>query len=343
MSRRSSTPSLTGKVAVENVSLVVGSAKFASKNVGTWDVTGGSLALAGADKGNYTLGTVTAAAKATIKLKELTGSFTVKDKVYDGNDVAEILDTSLTGKVAVENVSLVVGSAKFASKDVGRWDVTGALSLSGVDAGNYAVNTPYTTKASITAWNADGRGFYQPVGVANSTFIPAGSTPQLPAATSTTVWNVAKGGSTIPLKFNVFAGTVEKTSTSDISGFTAVKLTACATGSSEDVVEFVTSGNTVLRYEHDRQAVHPELEDADVHCRRVLPRDGDVRGWLDALGVLQAPPVARGPSARMAAEGSDVGGAQAPPTSLWAERGMRGWPSPRPPPPRDARASHQCP
>jgi hypothetical protein len=36
------------------------------------------------------------------------------------------------------------------------------------------------------------------------------------------VWSVAKGGSAIPLKFNVYAGDVEKTSVSVIT-FSAVK------------------------------------------------------------------------------------------------------------------------
>jgi hypothetical protein len=143
-----------------------------------------------------------------------------------------------------------VSDPLFATASVGaNKDVTGALSLSGPDAGNYSVNGSHTTKAAITAWSADGHGFYQPVGIANSTFIPSGSTSQFPTPNSTTVWNVAKGGSTIPLKFNVFAAAVEKTSTSDVSGFTAVKLSACATGSSEDPIEFLTSGSTTLRYD----------------------------------------------------------------------------------------------
>jgi len=78
----------------------------------------------------------------------------------------------------------------------------------------------------------------------------------VPAPSATTVWNAAKGGSTIPLKFNLYAGGVEKTSTSDISGFSAIKLSACATGSGEDLVDFVTSGSTALRYDTtDRQFV----------------------------------------------------------------------------------------
>ncbi|HYZ11800.1 MAG TPA: PxKF domain-containing protein, partial [Actinomycetota bacterium] len=120
------------------------------------------------------------------------------------------------------------------------------LTITGADFGNYSLSQP-TTSASILAWNAQGSGFYQPVGVPNSVFVAAPGTP--PASTSSTIWNVAKGGSTIPLKFNVFAGTVEKTSTSDISAFTAVKLSACSAGASMEDVEFVTTGSTTLRYD----------------------------------------------------------------------------------------------
>jgi hypothetical protein len=44
------------------------------------------------------------------------------------------------------------------------------------------------------------------------------------SSTSTIVWNTVKNGSTVPLKFNVFAGTTERTSTADIQSFSAVKV-----------------------------------------------------------------------------------------------------------------------
>jgi hypothetical protein len=99
------------------------------------------------------------------------------------------------------------------------------------------------------SWNAQGRGFYQPVGVDNSEFVAAPGTP--PAANNTDVWNTVKGGSTVPLKFNVYAGTVEKTNTSDIQGFTANKLATCsAAGAVDDTVDyFLTTGGTSLRYD----------------------------------------------------------------------------------------------
>jgi len=79
----------------------------------------------------------------------------------------------------------------------------------------------------IAAWVL--KGFYAPVDMGG-------------------VWNTVKGGSTVPLKFEVFSGSNELTSTSAITSFTAAKVT-CSTGT-EDVVEnFTTTGATTLRYD----------------------------------------------------------------------------------------------
>ena len=67
--------------------------------------------------------------------------------------------------------------------------------------------------------------------------------------TSPTAAATAGGGSTIPLKFNVYAGNVERTNLSDITGFNTYQLTGCSGGTGEDQVDFTTSGNTSLRYD----------------------------------------------------------------------------------------------
>ncbi|PFG38230.1 hypothetical protein ATJ97_0702 [Georgenia soli] len=62
------------------------------------------------------------------------------------------------------------------------------------------------------------------------------------------VWNTVKGGSTVPLKFEAFAGT-ELTSTTVVKSFT-VKAVTCPGGNAPaDEVEFVTTGGTSLRYD----------------------------------------------------------------------------------------------
>jgi len=78
-------------------------------------------------------------------------------------------------------------------------------------------------------------GFYQPVDMSTAT---------------TTVWNTIKGGSTVPLKFELFKGTTELTDTSAIKSLQAQKV-SCSTGAAgvEDAIETVATGGTSLRYD----------------------------------------------------------------------------------------------
>ena len=74
-------------------------------------------------------------------------------------------------------------------------------------------------------------GFYQPVDNGN-------------------VWNTVKGGSTVPLKFEIFAGPTELTDVSAVKFYTA-KTIPCTglPGASEDQIETLSAtGSTVLRY-----------------------------------------------------------------------------------------------
>jgi hypothetical protein len=93
-------------------------------------------------------------------------------------------------------------------------------------AGNSAsVSATYT----VLAWTLS--GFYQPVDMT-----PVGGT---------TVYNTVKGGSTVPLKFEVFAE-FELTDITVVNP--SVKQVACTSGS-EDAVETTATGGTTLRYD----------------------------------------------------------------------------------------------
>ena len=61
------------------------------------------------------------------------------------------------------------------------------------------------------------------------------------------VYNTVKAGSTVPLKFEVFAGDTELTATADVRGLTAREI-ACDTAAPRDAVELITSGRTELTY-----------------------------------------------------------------------------------------------
>jgi hypothetical protein len=92
------------------------------------------------------------------------------------------------------------------------------------NAGNTATATLGYT---VLPWNLT--GFYSPVDMGN-------------------VWNTVKGGSTVPLKFEVFAGS-ELTSTSAVASFSQ-KAVTCPNGSAPtDDIEFTTTGGTALRYD----------------------------------------------------------------------------------------------
>ena len=80
----------------------------------------------------------------------------------------------------------------------------------------------------MLAWTP--KGFYQPVDMGSA------------------VVNTVKGGSTVPLKFEVFAGSTELTSTSVVKSFMQTKV-ACETGASADEIEVTSTGGTTLRYD----------------------------------------------------------------------------------------------
>jgi len=62
------------------------------------------------------------------------------------------------------------------------------------------------------------------------------------------IFNLVKGGSTVPLKFEIFSGATELTSTSAIKSFMSAKVT-CDAGAGVDEIEVVTTGGTSLRYD----------------------------------------------------------------------------------------------
>ena len=96
-------------------------------------------------------------------------------------------------------------------------------------ASDLAGNTnTITIHYQILPWSL--LGFYQPVDMNG-------------------VVNTAKGGSTVPLKFEVFSGSIEKTSTSDISSFTQNTISCSSlAGHTEDAIEITTTDLTGLQY-----------------------------------------------------------------------------------------------
>jgi hypothetical protein len=91
-------------------------------------------------------------------------------------------------------------------------------------AGN---ETTETRTYTVAAWTLT--GFYQPVDMNG-------------------VYNTVKNGSTVPLKFELFAGTTELTDTASVKSLTYAQ-TACNATATTDDIETVATGGTVLRYD----------------------------------------------------------------------------------------------
>lgn len=116
----------------------------------------------------------------------------------------------------------------------------GSCSVSGYGTavGNHIVTATATDRAgnsntsqasyTVLAWTLN--GFFQPVDMDKV--------------------NMVKGGSTVPLKFEVFAGTTELTDVSVVAAFT-VKKVSCLNFSGDPIEEIglTTTGGTVLRYD----------------------------------------------------------------------------------------------
>lgn len=117
--------------------------------------------------------------------------------------------------------------------------LAGACGVSGYSAavGGHTVTASATDNAgnpasasatyTVLAWTLN--GFYQPVDMSG-------------------VYNTVKGGSTVPLKFEVFAGTTELTATSAVQSFVQTKVACDGTAPTDDL-EFATTGGTSLRYD----------------------------------------------------------------------------------------------
>jgi len=82
---------------------------------------------------------------------------------------------------------------------------------------------------TVQAWTL--KGFYQPVDMNG-------------------IWNTVKNGSTVPLKFEVFAGGTELTDVSKIKSVNSLQV-QCNNNTMENAIEEVvtTTGGTMLRYD----------------------------------------------------------------------------------------------
>ena len=147
-------------------------------------------------------------ATATVQLSGLGPYF------YDGTAKAATATTSPSG-LSVQITYSQGGNPVANPTNVGSYDV-----LAKVTNNNYEGQKSGTLV--ISAWTF--KGFYQPVDM--------GATV-----------NTVKGGSTVPIKFELFAGTTELTDTANVKPLKATKVT-CDTGAPLDDIELMATGGT---------------------------------------------------------------------------------------------------
>ena len=137
----------------ENLTFHVGTAAYDDKNVGaSKTVTFTGFRLEGSAAGNYVLTGQPKAVTASITPMSIALTATAKDKTYDGTLTAELGTVTHSDFVAGDDVQLVNGTPSFSSKDKGEnIPVTFTpFTLTGPDAGNYALTQPTGVKAGIS-------------------------------------------------------------------------------------------------------------------------------------------------------------------------------------------------
>ncbi|WP_225755191.1 S-layer family protein [Actinotalea sp. Marseille-Q4924] len=179
--------------------------------VGTYAIGQGTLTAGG----NYAL--TYAGADLTITPKPITVTADPKTKTFGVTD--PVLTYSITDGGLLPGDAMTGSLTRAGGEAVGTY----AILQGSVTAGtNYAIT--YTgSSLTITSWTYV--GFKSPV--------------------SSTKVNQIKGGSTVPLKFNVFAGSVEQTGAGAVTG-TVTVATPCGSTSGSPAVSTSTAG---LRYD----------------------------------------------------------------------------------------------
>jgi len=221
----------TGDVLSESYA----SANFPSKNVGLNKiVTVSGIAISGTDAGNYALSSTTATTTATITKRPLTVTAVTDSKIYDGT-VASNRVPLISGGTSLVGGDTASLAETFDTKDVGtgKHMKPAAVVNDGSGGGNYDVTLVENLTGVVGAWSL--KGFYQPVTMSSGVM----------------VYNTVKGGSTVPLKFNVYAGVggAEQTNTSAVQSF-VLQTISCTPGLEDPIDDtFTTTGVTTLRYD----------------------------------------------------------------------------------------------
>jgi hypothetical protein len=230
----------TPPVITPNVTGTLGNNLWYTSNVlVSWTVADGESAISSSSGcGSTTISTDTAGTTLTCSATSAGGtsseSVTIKRDATDPTNVA-FTDGSITdggsyyfGFVPTGPTTCTADDATSLLADcsvTGGGTSVGGHSYTATATDNAGNDATATLSYTVLAWTLN--GFYAPVDRPDTL-------------------NITKGGSTVPLKFEVFAGTTELTDTSIVSAFT--QKIACAAGTGDAIEEYST-GATSLRYD----------------------------------------------------------------------------------------------
>jgi len=217
-------------------------------NVNGWNNSDVTLTWSCTDSGS---GVVNDSVSQTVSTEGENQSATGTCKDHAGNEVSDT-QTGINIDKTAPSVSLVGGpadggtyyfgfvpAAPTCSASDALSGIDGACSVSGYGTavGSHTVTATAKDKAgnsasasatySVLAWTL--KGFYQPVDMNG-------------------VYNTVKNGSTVPLKFEIFAGPTELTDAAYVKSLTYAQ-TACDASAITDEIETTTTGGTSLRYD----------------------------------------------------------------------------------------------
>lgn len=189
-----------------------------------------------ASGGTFALGVISVTCTATDATGNSSGSqfnVTVEDTtgpaltlpadqllVATGTSGATATFTATATDLVDGTVSVICSPASGSTFAIG----TTTVNCTATDAAGNPSNGSFTVKVQRTM-----TGFFQPVDTARTL-------------------NSVKGGSTLPLKFEVFAGPTELSSI-DVLAPISIKNIACPLGAAMDEIEVLTSGSTAVRYD----------------------------------------------------------------------------------------------
>jgi MBG domain-containing protein len=198
----------------------------ASSDVGDYDIVPAldatAAVLANYDAPVLTSGTLRVTkAPVVLKADDASRFYSDPNPVFTGSIVSGLKNNDV--------LTLSFTTTATQSSPVGNYAIVPAVS--GAKVGNYLVSAQNGT-LTVGAWRTT--GFYAPVDMLDS----AGQI----------MVNTVKGGSTVPMKFELFKGATELKDVSAVKSTTYAKSAAC-NGAFADEIEVVMTGSTSLRFD----------------------------------------------------------------------------------------------